>query len=115
MGKVKLSTIRPNPDNPRFIRDERFERLKANIEKYPKFLEKRPIVHDAEGIILGGNMRYKALIELGYTEVDSSWLSKVSDYTEDEIKAFTVLDNVGFGQWDNDILANELLTAPDWN
>ena len=103
---IKLSKLKKNPENPRMIIDERFDKLKANIEKYPKFLEARPIVIKSfqEPIVLGGNMRLRALRELGYKEIPSSWVKEAKDYTQDEINAFIILDNVGFGEWDIDKL-----------
>ena len=64
----KLSSIKPHKDNPRLIRDENFEKLKKSIIDFPKMLELRPIIVDENNVILGGNMRYKALKELGYKE-----------------------------------------------
>lgn len=106
---IKLSAIKKNENNPRFIKDEKFNKLKANISKYPKFLELRPIViHSFEDpVILGGNMRYEALKALGYKEIPEAWVKTASEFTEDELKAFVILDNVGFGDWDHDILAND--------
>jgi len=67
----------------------------------------RPMVIDENNILLGGNMRYKALKELGYKEVPDSWVKQVLDLTEEEKKEFIIKDNVGFGAWDWDALANE--------
>lgn len=105
---VKLSKIKPNPGNPRFIKDENFERLVESIRKYPKFLEKRPIVIHSWGDphIIGGTQRYRALRKIGYKEVPSSWIRTAEDYSPDEVKAFTILDNVSAGQWDFEELAN---------
>lgn len=104
---IKLSTITPNPDNPRFIKDEAFTKLRAKIEKFPKALAYRPIVVTKDGIILGGNMRYNALIDLGYTEVPDEWIRRAEDLTEEEAREFILLDNASFGSWDYDALANE--------
>ena len=107
--KIKISQIKPNDKNPRFIKDDKFKKLVANIEKYPNFLEKRPIVIESyeNPIILGGNMRFRALKELGYKEIPTNWVVTADSFTDDEKKAFIILDNVGFGEWDFDILANE--------
>jgi hypothetical protein len=106
---MKLSKLKLNDKNPRFIRDEKFELLKANIEKYPRFLEKRPIVYDPEdgNKILAGNMRFRALKALGFKEIPEAWAVSAADLSEEEKAAFTIIDNVPYGQWDWDALANE--------
>lgn len=107
MSRIKLSDIKPNPNNPRFIKDERFEKLVKSIKEFPKMMELRPIIVNDDGIALGGNMRLKALKELKYNEIPSEWVKKASDFTEEEQRRFIVADNVGFGAWDMDLLANE--------
>lgn len=102
--KVKISEIKPNPKNPRLIKDEKFKKLVKSIKDFPQMLELRPIVVDENNIILGGNMRFKALKEAGYTEVS---IVRANDLTEDQKDEFIVKDNVGFGEWDWDVLANE--------
>lgn len=104
---MKLSEIRLNPDNPRFIRDDRFKKLKDNIKAFPKMMKLRPIVVDDNGIILGGNMRYRAIMELGYNDLPDGWVVKASELTEDEKRRFIITDNVGYGEFDMDSLANE--------
>jgi len=104
---MKLSQIKPNPNNPRLIKDERFEKLCKSIQEAPKFMALRPIIVDGEGMILGGNMRYKALLYLGYKEVPDAWVKRADDLTEDERRRFIISDNVGFGDWDYEALANE--------
>jgi DNA modification methylase len=104
---VKLSSIKPNDKNPRTIRDARFERLKTSLEEFPSMMELRPIITDAEGIILGGNMRYRALKALGYKELPDTWVKRADELTEDEKRRFVIADNVGFGDWDWDTLGNE--------
>jgi len=102
--KVKLSEIKPNPKNPRLIKDEKFKKLVKSIKEFPQMLELRPIVVDENNIILGGNMRFKALKEAGYTEVS---IVRANDLTAEQKDEFIVKDNVGFGEWDWDSLANE--------
>ena len=97
---MKLSQIKPNPNNPRLIKDERFEKLCKSIQEAPKFMALRPIIIDGEGMILGGNMRYKALQHLGYKEVPDAWVKRADDLTEEERRRFIISDNVGFGDWD---------------
>lgn len=102
--KVKLSDIKSNPNNPRIIKDDKFHKLVKSIKEFPKMLEIRPIVVNQDMIVLGGNMRLKASKEAGLKEV---FIVKADDLTEDEQKQFIIKDNVGFGEWDWDMLANE--------
>jgi len=102
--KEKLYNLKINPTNPRFIRDERYEKLKQSIKDFPGMLELREIIVDENMIILGGNMRYKALVELGYTETD---IKIAKGLTEEQKKEFIIKDNLEFGEWDWDSLAND--------
>ena len=102
--KVKLSEIKSNPNNPRIIKDDKFHKLVKSIKEFPKMLEIRPIVVNQDMIVLGGNMRLKACKEAGLKEV---FIVKADDLTEDEQKQFIIKDNVGFGEWDWEMLANE--------
>jgi hypothetical protein len=104
---MKLSDIKPNPNNPRIIRDERFAKLKNSIEQFPKMMHLRPIVVDAAGVILGWNMRLRALQDLGYKEIPDEWVKRADDLTEEEKQRFIIADNVGFGEWEWETLANE--------
>jgi DNA modification methylase len=120
MGKIKLSKIKANPNNPRLIKDDKFKKLVKSIEAFPGMLDKRPIVcvTDTDGKIypLGGNMRLKALKELSYSEIPETWVTMADDWTEEQKREFIIKDNVGYGEWDWDDLANnwdaEQLT--DW-
>jgi ParB-like chromosome segregation protein Spo0J len=102
--KVKISAIKSNPNNPRLIKDDKFHKLVKSIKEFPQMLELRPIVVNDEMVILGGNMRHKACIEAGLKEVT---IVKAKDLTEEQQKEFIIKDNVGFGEWDWDVLANE--------
>jgi hypothetical protein len=102
--KVKINSIKTNPKNPRLIKDDKFKKLVNSIKEFPQMLELRPIVVDENNIILGGNMRHKACIEAGLKEV---YIVQAKDLTELQKDEFIVKDNVGFGEWDWDILANE--------
>jgi ParB-like chromosome segregation protein Spo0J len=102
--KVKINAIKSNPNNPRLIKDDKFHKLVKSIKEFPQMLELRPIVVNDEMVILGGNMRHKACIEAGLKEVT---IVKAKDLTEEQQKEFIIKDNVGFGEWDWDILANE--------
>jgi DNA modification methylase len=111
--KVKISDIKTNPKNPRLIKDDKFRKLVKSIQEFPQMLELRPIVVDENNIVLGGNMRLKACLEVGLKEV---YIVKADDLTEQQKDEFIVKDNVGFGEWDWDILANEWDTEKlqDW-
>jgi ParB-like chromosome segregation protein Spo0J len=104
---MKLSTIKPNPNNPRIIKDDKFEKLKKSIKDFPKMMELRPMVINKDNIVLGGNMRLKALKELGYKEVPNEWVKRAEDLTEDEQRQFIIKDNVGFGEHDWEMLSVE--------
>jgi ParB-like chromosome segregation protein Spo0J len=104
---MKLSSIKPNAQNPRIIKDERFKKLCQQLEHFPKMMALRPIVVDADGVILGGNMRYKALQHLGFKEIPDAWVRRAEELTEDEKRRFVITDNVGFGEWQWEELANE--------
>lgn len=104
---IKLSTLKPNPNNPRIIKDDKFKKLVASIKDFPKMMALRPIITDENNIVLGGNMRLKALQELGYKELPPEWVKKEKDLTEEEKKEFIIKDNVGFGEWEWSTLANE--------
>lgn len=104
---VKLSLLKVNPANPRFIKDERFKKLVKSLSEFPKMMALRPIIVDADGMILGGNMRFKALKELKYKDIPDEWVKRASELTDEEKQRFIIEDNVPFGEWDFDILANE--------
>jgi len=104
---MKLSSIKPNPANPRTIKDESFKKLCNSIEQFPKMMALRPMVIDADGVILGGNMRFKALQHLGFKEVPEEWVKRADELTEDERRRFIIADNVSGGDWDvEDLAAN---------
>ena len=104
---MKLKDIKPNPNNPRVLRDEKFQKLKQSITEFPKMLSLRPMVIDENNVVLGGNMRLRALQELGFTDIEETWVKRSSDLTEEEKKRFIIADNVAFGEWDWDTLAND--------
>lgn len=101
---VKITEIKPNAENPRIIKDDKFKKLVQSIKDFPEMLKLRPIVVNDDMIVLGGNMRLKACKEAGLKEVP---IIKASDLSEDQQREFIIKDNVGFGEWDWDILANE--------
>jgi len=102
--KVKIEQIIPNKDNPRIIKDYKYRKLVESIKKFPKMLEIRPIVVNDEMVVLGGNMRLKASIEAGLKEL---FIINAKDLSEEEQNHFIIADNVNFGEWDYDMLANE--------
>ena len=108
---MKLSQLKPNPNNPRLIKDDKFRKLVTSLSEFPEMIEKRPMVcvTDADGKLypLGGNMRLKALKELKYKEIPDEWVMLADEWSEEKRKEFTIKDNVGFGEWDWDTLANE--------
>jgi DNA modification methylase len=104
VDKVKISEVKTNPKNPRLIKDDKFKKLVKSIQEFPQMLELRPIVVDENNIVLGGNMRLKACKEAGLKEV---FIVKADNLTEQQKDEFIVKDNVGFGEWDWDMLANE--------
>lgn len=111
--KVNIKTIKENPENPRYIRDAKFKKLVKSIKGFPKMLEKRPIIVDENMVVLGGNMRLRACKAAGLFEI---WVDNTEDWTDEEKKEFVVKDNVSYGEWDYDLLANEWDVAElnDW-
>jgi ParB-like chromosome segregation protein Spo0J len=104
MQLVNIQQIRNNDNNPRIIKDYKFKQLVKSIKEFPEMLKLRPIVVNSEMVVLGGNMRLKACKEAGLKEV---WILKADELTEQQQREFIVKDNVGFGEWDWDVLANE--------
>jgi hypothetical protein len=101
---MKLSALKLNPKNPRTIKGERYDKLVKSIKEFPKMMKLRPIVVDNDNMVLGGNMRLKALKDLGYKEIPDEWVKKADELTEDEAKRFIIADNVGFGEHDFEAL-----------
>jgi DNA modification methylase len=100
---VKISDVKSNPNNPRLIKDDKFTKLVQSLKDFPEMANVRPIVVNQDFVVLGGNMRLKAMKEAGWKEVPV----QVVDWSEQQQKEFIVKDNVGFGEWDWDMLANE--------
>lgn len=113
---IKISKLKNNPNNPRIIKDDNFKKLVKSIREFPKMLALRPIIVDENFVIQGGNMRFKALLEAGFKEIPDEWVKQVTDFTEEELKEFIIKDNIGFGEWDYDALANEwdIEKLEDW-
>ena len=111
--KAKISDLKVNADNPRYIKDEKFNQLVKSIKELPQMLEIRPIVVNEDMVVLGGNMRLRACQKAGLKEVP---IIKASDLTIEQQQEFIIKDNVGFGSWDWDVLANEwdIEQLEDW-
>jgi hypothetical protein len=99
-----INKIKLNPNNPRLVKDDKFKKLVKSIQDFPEMLKIRPIVVNNDMIVLGGNMRLKACKEAGLKEVP---VMKASSLTEEQQREFIIKDNVGFGEWDWDMIANE--------
>jgi len=131
---MKLKELKSNPNNPRFIKDDKFEKLVDSIIKFPKMMLLRPIIHDKDKVNLGGNMRQKAIEAIKERGKDAviqiltqnekyeniailepvfkgvfpdGWTKCADNLTEEEKKEFIIKDNASFGSWDMDLLANE--------
>jgi hypothetical protein len=102
--RVDIKKLVMNPNNPRTIKDAKFKKLVKSIKEFPEMLEVRPIVVDDDMIVLGGNMRTKACIEAGLTEVP---IIKFSNLSDEKKKEFIVKDNVGYGEWDFELLLED--------
>jgi len=101
---IPIKDIKPNPDNPRIIKDDKFHKLVESVRKFPQMLELRPIVVNSDMVVLGGNMRLKACQAAGLKEVP---VLVADTLTPDQEREFIVKDNVGFGEWDWDALTNQ--------
>ena len=111
MSDIKVETIEMNladiaeyKSNPRTISKKDFATLKKSLKDFPSMLDVREIVVDENGVILGGNQRYKGLMALGKTKVK---VKRVSGWTDEQKREFVIKDNIANGEWDNDKLANE--------
>ena len=108
MELISINQIIPNPKNPRTIKPTKFKQLVNSIKEFPEMLEVRPIVVDENMVILGGNMRFKAIVEAGFKEV---YIIRAENLTEAQKDEFIIKDNANYGDWDWDMLANEYQQA----
>ena len=120
MQTVKISKVKSSPNNPRLIKDDKFKKLVKSLQEFPEMANVRPIVVNSDMVVLGGNMRLKAMQEAGWKEVPV----EVVDWSEEKQREFIIKDNVGFGEWDWALIANEWdaeqvtewgLDIPDFN
>ena len=103
MEKLNIAAIKPNEENPRFITDAKFKKLVKSIKDFPEMLEARPLVIDEDNVVLGGNMRLKALKSAGIFEIP---VKRVEGWTAEQKKEFIIKDNLGYGEWDWELVAN---------
>lgn len=103
MQIVKVKEVKLNPNNPRIIKDDKFAKLVQSLQEFPEMASVRPIVCNTDMVILGGNMRFKAMQAAGWKEVPV----QIVDWPEDKQAEFVIKDNVSGGEWDWDALANE--------
>jgi site-specific DNA-methyltransferase (adenine-specific) len=110
---ISIKEIKENPNNPRKLNKDKYQKLLKSIQDLPQMLEYRPIVVNSDMVVLGGNMRLKALKELKYKEVP---IIIADELSEDQQKEFLIKDNLGYGEWDWDMIANEwdLPMLEDW-
>lgn len=102
--KVNIKDVKKNKKNPRVIKGEKFKQLIKSIEEFPQMMNIRPIVVDSNMEIIGGNMRFEACKELGWTEIP---VIKSEELTDEQKKQFVIKDNVSFGEWDWNILESD--------
>ena len=109
---VKITEIKSNPNNPRIIKDDKFKKLVESVKTFPEMANVRPIVVNTDMVVLGGNMRLKAMKEAGWKEAPI----QIVNWDEQKQKEFIVKDNVGFGEWDWSDIANnwEVGQITDW-
>ena len=101
--KLSIDLIKENPNNPRIIKDDKFKKLVQSMKDFPEMAEVREVVVNADHMILGGNMRFKAMKEAGWKELPV----RVVDWSEEKQREFIIKDNVSGGEWDWDTLPNE--------
>jgi len=101
--KLKLNQIKLNPDNPRQISEKQIDLLVKSLQDLPEMMQLREIIVDENMVILGGNMRFRALQKIGEKEAP---VKIVTGLTPDQKREFIIKDNASFGQWDMDALAN---------
>ena len=109
--EISIGSIKPNPSNPRTIRDDKFLKLVQSIQEFPEMLKIRPLVVNDDMVVLGGNMRLKACKEAGLKKIP---VIKASDLTPEQQKEFIIKDNIGYGDWDWQQIAVDFPEAEEW-
>ena len=104
---MQVADLKENPDNPRTISAASFEILKESIRDFPKMMPYRPLIVDADNIVLGGNMRLRAMRELGLEKIPASWVKSATDLTPEEQARFIIADNVVAGSWEYELLSQK--------
>jgi hypothetical protein len=111
MKLAKISTIKSNPHNPRLIKDDKFLKLVESLRNFPEMATVRPIVVNTDMVVLGGNMRLKAMKEAGWKDVPV----EVVDWPEEKQREFIIKDNIGYGEWDWQLITAEWPEAAEWD
>ncbi len=113
---MKITDIHANPCNPRTITADKLDKLGKSLAEFPQMMALRPIVIDEAGMIIGGNMRYQALLKSGLKEIPDEWVKRAEDLTAEQKREFVIKDNVSGGSWNYDDLANSWDDLPlsDW-
>jgi ParB-like chromosome segregation protein Spo0J len=101
--EINIKEIKSNPNNPRVLKDDKFKKLVQSLKEFPEMANVRPIVVNTDMIVLGGNMRLRAMQEAGWKKAPV----QIVDWSIEKQNEFIIKDNVGFGEWDWDVLANE--------
>lgn len=118
---MRLSELKLNPDNPRMIKDDKFDKLLKSLKEDPWLLEGQPIIIDKDNIILAGNMRYKALTELGYDEIPNKWIKQYKKLSKKQRRKIIIKTNISYGEndwsmlnsWDTKELEDWGMDLPD--
>ena len=103
---MDINKLKLNDNNPRHISQDNLIKLKKSISEFPEMMSLRPIIVNQDNIVIGGNMRLNALIQLGYKEIPDDWV-KIGNLHDEQQKRFIIADNIGFGEWDWETLSNE--------
>lgn len=103
---MHIEKLKLNDQNPRHISQDKLEKLKKSINEFPEMMALRPIIVNKDYIVIGGNMRLTALLQLGYKEIPDEWV-KIGNLQDEQQKRFIIADNVGFGEWNWETLSNE--------
>lgn len=102
--EVKISEVKLNPNNPRIVKDEKFQKLVQSIKDFPEMLRIRPIVVNSDMITLGGNMRLKACKAAGLKKIP---IIKADNLSDEQQREFIIKDNIGYGEWEWNLLKSE--------